>query len=341
MRTSNEFKTLKVLGGAAAMAGAVALAVSCGGGGGDDDAAPPVNEQPTAIDTAGVTSAITDFGGLVAVCQDGTTGVLRSAHAPSLVRAILIGSPVLRGSALGLPTERPQALGTTPPADQLGSCGGRYGYRNYSHLDGVTRATLAFEGYCQLDSDTGDKQTMNGGITFVNTATPTATGPITTQLEASTSTALTSVTKNAAGTVTSAQTTNFTAFKMVVGVPGGAPTAAKPNVISMGEITVRNDANGKVYRETNYALTQYVNEVGNTEWTMTGRGYRSAGTYFDIATTQPMVQSTSGDILSGKIAFTGANGSNAVATVVPASTLQVKMTINGTALTSVPACATR
>jgi hypothetical protein len=337
MRNRQEFQVLKILGGVAVVAGAAALAASCGGGGGDGGE----SAQAATIDTAGVNSAIADFGGMVAICQDGMTGSMRSAHAPSLAAKALRVSQVLHGQALGVPTEHPQALSGTPPADQLGSCGGRYGYRNYSHVNGVTTATLSFESYCQLDSSTGDKQTVNGGIDFVNTATPTASGPITTQLDASTSAALSIVTQNPAGATVGSETINFTAFKMAVGVPGGTPTAAKPNLISMAEISVKNNTTGKTYRETGYALSEYENAAGNTEWTMTGRGYRSGGTYFDIATTQPMVENPSGDVVGGKITFTGANGSNAVATVVPGSTLQMKLAVNGTPVSSVPACTVR
>ena len=34
------------------------------------------------------------------------------------------------------------------------------------------------------------------------------------------------------------------------------------------------------------------------------RGYRSNGSYYDIATTQPMVEDADGDLVSGVITFT-------------------------------------
>jgi hypothetical protein len=331
-------KTVRILFGVTAVAAVAAIVSSCGSGGGDDDQG--VTGSPATIDTASVTSAVNDFGGLVAICQDGVSGGLVSARAPGLPGALLRSSAVLHGRDVLSQQGRARilALTSTPPADQLGSCGGRFGYRNYTHVNGVTTATLAFENYCDLDSDTGDKQTVNGGFSFVNTATPTDSGPITTRLEASTSTPVSIVTKNAVGATVSAQTLSLSNFKMVVGVPGGSPTAAKPNVMSLDEVLVKNDVTGKSYRETGFSVTQYENAAGNAEWMVTGRGYRSGGTYFDIATTQPMVEGPNGGFLSGRIAFTGANNSTAVATVVPGTTPQMKMTVNGVPLTSVPAC---
>jgi hypothetical protein len=206
------------------------------------------------------------------------------------------------------------ALGSTPPADSLGDCGGRSGYRNYSHVSGVKTATLAFEGYCTVDSSTGEKQTIDGSIAFVNTATPTASGPITTQMSADTSKALTLVVKSSSGAAVSLQTMSFTAFKMAVGVPGGTPTATNPNVMSIAEMSVTDNDTGKTYRETDYLLRQYGrhrHHRDDLQWTRLPQ----QRTYFDIATTKPIVES-SGDLLSGTIAFTGANGSNAVATLV-------------------------
>ena len=42
--------------------------------------------------------------------------------------------------------------------------------------------------------------------------------------------------------------------------------------------------------------------------------------------------------LSGVITFTGANGTTAVATLVPGPTPQATLTVNGVPVTAVPAC---
>ncbi|MBE0549445.1 MAG: hypothetical protein IH627_17690 [Rubrivivax sp.] len=333
MKTYKTPSPLTVLGTVAVVAGAVALASSCGGGGGGSD---EPQASAATIDTAGVTSAINDFGGIVGICKE-ATGAMRIERKLAVAQA-------LRGAmgpgARSAPpfTKTRLALGSTPPADQLGDCGGRFGYRDYSHVNGVTTATLSFDNYCSLDSSTGERQSVDGAIAFVNTATPTASGPITTQLVADASRPLTVAVQSSTGASVSSQTLNFTGFKTVVGVPGGTPTAASPNVMSLTDLTVKNNTTGKTYRESNYLLKQHETPAGNTEMTFSGRGYRSNGSYFEIATTQPVVLNADGDTVSGVFTFTGANGSNAVATLVPGSTMQATLTVNGVPVTSVPVC---
>jgi hypothetical protein len=125
MRTSGDSTSLKLIAGVAVAAGAVALGGSCGGGGGGDDEA-----LPTAIDMASVTSAIGEFGGFVAICQQGTSGRMHSARALKLLPALLRGGTRDAGTLAARPIKRALALTSTPPADSLGDCGGRMGYRD-------------------------------------------------------------------------------------------------------------------------------------------------------------------------------------------------------------------
>lgn len=341
MKVVRQSRSFKVAGSVLVLAGAAGLVSSCGGGGGGDDAVvvvPPPTTGAASIDTASVNKALADFGGLVSVCQDGTSGAMQGARLTGLSTSVKQAVALLQGQRFATPTKHALALSGTPPADQLGSCGGRFGYRNYSHLNGTTTATLSFENYCQSGAKAGDTQTMNGSIAFVNTATPTASGPITTQIDANSSSGVTTVTKNAAGATLNAETVSFTGFKMVIGVPGGTPTAAKPDVMALADVAVRNDVTGKTYRQTGYSVSGFEEANGNSQWTMSGRGYRSDGSYYELTTPQPIVQNADGDTVSGQFRFTGSNGSNALATVVPGSTLQVKLSVNGTAMSSLPAC---
>lgn len=340
MKVDRQSRFLKVAGSVLMLTGAAGLVSSCGGGGDGGSevvVVPPPTAGAATIDTAGVNKALADFGGLVSVCQDGT-GAVQGAALTGMSTSVKQALALMQGQRFATPTKHALALGGTAPADQLGSCGGRFGYRNYSHLNGVTTASLAFENYCQSGAKAGDTQTVNGSIAFVNTATPTASGPITTQIDANSSNGVTTVTKNAAGATLTAETVAFTGFKMVVGVPGGTPTAAKPDVMSIADMTIKNDVTGKTYRQTGYSVSGFEEANGNSQWSMTGRGYRSDGSYYDLTTPQPIVQNASGDTVSGQFRFAGSNGSNAVATVVPGSVLQVKLSVNGTAMSSLPAC---
>lgn len=334
MSSIGNTRCLKLCSGLAVAAGGVILISSCGGG---DGGAPP-SGGPAVIDTASVTRAVADFGTAISVCQDGVSGGVQSARWAGRSPSIRQAMAALQQPLIGLSTKRALALTSTPPADRLGACGGRMGYRNYSHLNGTTTATLAFENFCQNGEEPGQTQLTNGSIHFVNTATPTASGPVTTQLDASSTGVLTTVLKSAAGATVSANALSFSGFKMVVGVPGGTPTAANPDVMTMTEMTLRNDVTGKSYRQTGYRVSGHEDAAGNSSWTLTGRGYRSDGSYFDITTPQPMVQDEDGDTVSGQMRFAGANTSNVVATLVPGATLQVKLSVNGAPLTSVPAC---
>ncbi len=333
MRKFKHSNVLSLAGASAVAAGTLALVASCGGGGGDSA---PVETKAT-IDSAGVATAIADFEGIVGICQDSATGAMRAGRKLSAAAMLHEGIKLTTGTLPPM-TKTRLALTGTPPPDELGSCGGRMGYRNYSHVNGVTTATLAFEDYCMADTDTGEKDRISGRIAFVNTATPTASGPITTQLVADTSEPLTFVVQDAGGATVSSQTLSFSGFKMAVGEPGGTPTAAKPDVMSMTDMTVKSNDTGKTYRQSNYLLRQYETPAGNVERTMTGRGYRSNGSYYEFATTQPMVEDADGDLVSGEITFTGTNGTTAVATLVPGPTLQATLTVNGVPVTSVPAC---
>ncbi len=334
MRTYQASRPLIYASGLATAAGFVVLAASCGGG--SDDAK---TETPAAIDSAGVTSAIADFGGFGNVCTNGAAALSAKRRTPV---TIMLSQSLKIATRNAIPQSKGRlALGSTPPPDELGDCGGRMGYRNYSHLSGTTTATLAFEDYCSLDADTGGRQIVNGAIAFVNTGTPSASGPITSQLTADTTTPVVVTERDAGGVAVNTQTLNFTGFKMAVGVPGGSPTAANPDVMTLTSLSSTDSASGKVYRQSNWRLTQFETASGGSQASFSGRGYRSSGAYFDITTPQPVIQDADGDTVSGQLRFDGANGSYAVATMVPGPTMQVTLSVNGVPVTSgVPACST-
>lgn len=332
MRTFRSSKVSLGIGVWVVLAGGGLLATSCGG----DPDAPPV-EKAAVIDTASVTSAIGMADGFIGICSGGVAGGLQAERRLQVVAALRSGMRLAARTATP-GTQRRLALGSTAPPDQLGDCGGRMGYRNYTHTSGVTAATLSFEGYCQLDSDTGERQVVDGAIRFTNTGTPTADGPVTTRLVADTTTPVTVQVRTAAGATVGSQTLSFSGFDMRVGVPGGTPTAANPDRMSMTEMSSRDGETGKTYRQANLVVEQYETASGNTVATLNGKGYRSDGSSYQMATTQPIVQDPYGDTVSGVVTFTGANSSIAVATLVPGATLQATLTVNGVPVTSVPAC---
>ncbi len=241
------------------------------------------------------------------------------------------------GSALVVPTPS----GTTvpvKPADRLGSCGGRMTYPAYSHLSGVTTATRLFDDYCTSDSETGERQIISGSFDFVSTGTPTASGPITTKISATSPVGLALVKQDAAGKVLSSQVLAFNNFVYTVGVPGGNPTAANPSSYTIDELTVTDKLTNNVHRETDAKMIFLGTAEGGQQYTMSAHGYRANGESFEVNTTSPVISDAYGSTLSGAIAFTGANNTVAVATFVPGEVSQATMTVNGVAVSGLPAC---
>lgn len=322
------------------------LAASCGGGGGggSDGSSGGTGGTPTApvattLDTAGVAKAIPEISQLVPVCRPASGDA-----APDVKNLPTSNSPwgtrlaTLREMSKGRGTPvSVKSLGPTKPADVLGDCGGRRGYTAYSHVNGVTTGTLTFDNYCSTDSSTGERQVVSGSIAFVNTGTPSASGPITSRVEANSPGGLTLRTQDATGKVLSTQSMSFTNFLYAVGVPGGTPTSTKPDVLSADEFRYTTAA-GQAYRETNYALRQWNTADGGEQMTISGRGYRSDGSYFDVSTPTPVTSDASGRTTAGQIVIAGAGDSKAVMTMVPGSTTQATMTVNGSPVTSVPVC---
>jgi len=330
-----ELGRMELVGGGVAIIALAAIVASCGGGGGGDETA----ATAATLDSAGVTKAATEMAGFVNVCQAAVGGreAPTSAASPLPIGQLMTALSMQRHPGVSVMTEKAKAYGSTAPADTLGSCGGRYGYPTYSHSSGVTTAVLQFTDYCTTGSD-GNKQVINGSLSFVNTATPTATGPITSKWEGTTA-GLTSVTRNASGTVVNSQTMSFDKLGYTVGVPGGAPTSANPDKLTAAEFKVVDNQAGKTYRQTGYALVTFETATGGSQTTLTGRGYRSDGSYYDITTPTPLTMNASGAVTGGAMAFNGAAGNTAVATFVPGATLQVTMTVNGTPVTGLPTCA--
>lgn len=327
------WETFGVVGGGLAVVAAAALVASCGGGGGGGGD-PGVLAT---IDNASVTKAATDFAGFMPLCQGtASPSSLRGRTSPAMARALALLAKHQQLRAGAAPTMKALAYTSTVPAPVNGTCGGRMSYPTYSHTNGVTTAVLEFSNFC-MGSAGQEQDIINGNLSFVNTATPTPTGPITSKWEGST-TGLTSVAKNAAGTTLSSQTVSFDKLAYTVGVPGGVPTSAQPDTVSAAELTLKNNLTGKTYRQTNYAMTMFATPTGGEQMSLSGRGYRSDGSYFDISTTTPLVMDANGAYVGGALTFSGAGGNTAVATLVPGNTLQATLTVNGTPLAGLPAC---
>jgi len=323
--------------GALAMA-AAALVVSCGGGGGGGGDAPAATA--TVIDTASVTKGIAAVSALIPICSSPSAAQLapiQSNQASS--KTVWLAKKFALSQS---PQRRILALSSTKPADTLGSCGGRMTYPDYSHANGVTTATFAFDNYCTVDTNTSERLVLNGSIALVDTGTPSASGPIRSKLEASSPAGVTLTIQDATGRPLDAVLISFSNFLYTVGVPGGVPTSASPDRVTLGELRATTQATAqtpsKTYRATGFSAETFTTASGGQQLSASARGYRSNGEYYDVATSVPLVLDATGTPTAGAVTFTGANGSTAVATLVPGSVLQATLTVNGTPLAGMPAC---
>jgi len=326
-------RTLAKVGMVLALVAGSSVIVTCGGGGSS-----PSGDQAT-IDLASVERAIDEVSTAIPICQQGGAAASRLGAAPAPpVTPWLTGLLELRRSGVLRPTLSLQGLGPTKPADEFGDCGGRMTYTDYSHSGGVTQGVLAFESYCEVNDNTGERNISSGQIAFVNTGTPSASGPITQRIEADSPNGITVVTRTAAGAEVGNQNFRFTDYLYVAGVPGGDPTASSPDRLTLADGRLTDNKTGKVYRQTSLSVTYFQTTAGGEQLSVSGRGYRSNGDWYQVSTPTPVTSDANGDILGGALAFGGAGNTTATMTLVPGPRLQGTMRVNGTPVTNVPAC---
>lgn len=321
--------------GAMAVATAASLIASCGGDGNDDT--PLASGSPTTIDVPSVTKGITAVSALIPVCSTPGASQKAAVQGEATPKIVWLAKKLAQSQR---PQVRILALTSIPPADTLGDCGGRTTFptSSYSHASGVTTATLAFENYCTVNTSTGNRALVNGTINFVDTGTPSPTGPIRSKIEAHSPASLTIITQDATGKQIDSDVITFNTLLYTVGVPGGIPTASNPDQFRLDELKVTNTATGKVYRETDYTMAMFQTASNGLQFTGGGRSYRTGGEYFDVSTNSPIIVDSARKPVSGAVTFTGANGSTAVATLLPGDLFQATMTVNGTPLAGMPAC---
>ncbi|HSW27955.1 MAG TPA: hypothetical protein VLH75_00560 [Longimicrobiales bacterium] len=293
----------------------------------------------TEITVASVETGIGEFSSVMPICRkSGGQAPSASSELPPDASVWLEKAFDLHRSAAVQGGFTKRNLTSTKPADQMGECGGRITYPVYNHSNGTTTGTYAFQSYCSIDDDTGERVTLNGEMTFTNTGTPSSSGPITTKIEASSPAGITEVTKSPSGAQVSSRKIAFEDYAYTPGVPDGEPTSSKPDKLTAKSFSVTDQVTGKTYRQTDYSMTYFTTASGGEQMSVSGRGYRSNGESFEVSTSSPVTSNANGDFTGGAITFKGGNNTSAVLTVVPGSTLQGTMTVNGQPVTSVPVC---
>ncbi len=332
MKKSTKISTL----GAIAIAASAGLVVSCGGGGDSNDDGPLA--PAATINAESVAEGIELVSALIPVCSG--PGVSQMAAIQGDLAPAKIVWLAKKFAQAQSPQRRILALGSVPPADMLGGCGGRLTYpaSAYSHLNGVTTATLAFENYCTVNTDTNTRLVLSGNLAFVDNGTPSASGPIRNWISADSPAGVTIATQDANGQAIDSMVVSFSNFRYTVGIPGGDPTAASPDRFTLGELATTTQSTGKTYRATGVSAEMFATPSGGEQATISGRAYRSNGEYVDVTTSTPLVLDVNGNPTAGALRFSGANDSFAVATLMPGAVMQATMTVNGTPLAGMPAC---
>jgi hypothetical protein len=306
------------------------LVVACGSTGSSG--------EQTEIDIEAAERGIEQLSTVVPICQGGSN--LRSGQpqvAPQGFAWLTRIRELQRLAGLQIGTGM-ESLSPTRPDDLFGDCGGRVTWPTYNHANGTTSGTLQFDDFCTVSVTTGERNTVDGTISFVNNGTPGAFGPITTSTEADSPGGITFLTQTSGGTTVTSQKVIFTDYLYEPGVPGGIANASNPNEVRVGDSRVTDQLENRTYRQANLLLTDFTTGSGGEQVTVSGRAFRSGGEYFDMSTSSPLLSNSSGDFLGGQITFSGAAGSQAVMTLVPGPTLQATLTVNGTPVTNVPAC---
>jgi hypothetical protein len=226
---------------------------------------------------------------------------------------------------------------TTQPADKAGVCGGTLSYNGYSHVSGATGGTftfpITFTNYCTTDSTTGNKTYINGTLSAIDTRV----SEVTTQLTANIP-LITIVEKTPAGTTVSSQTIALSGFKYVPSISSGAVVDISnlPGKFTISTLEAKSVENGKTteYKVANVDISTS-KSGSDTRLSMSARVYRGTAGYSDLVTdsNNPLVIDSSQNIKSGKMSFTGANGTKATLTAVSGGTGQTfNVDVNGITL---------
>ena len=198
------------------------------------------------------------------------------------------------------------------PMEIQGDCGGTMTIGT-SHSNGTTTFTLVFKDFCVSDDTMSPplETKINGKLIARQVGTPSAAGLVISQYTAETDGKLTVETGKEK---VSMALDNFTYTLGVPGVKPGVPTITNPDRIALDQLTVNFETQKRLMTLTDLQAATY--EDGDNKVAEMSSGRFSLGDkgYVDVSTRQPVVINSDGDIVSGAVDFTGANGN--VATVI-------------------------
>lgn len=337
-------KELRQIVTVASIGSAVALLYACGGGGGGGGGFVPTGgggggtlgiytgkTTQATITESSVKETLAGMGDILPSCT--ATGVAKTATDVQL-------STVLKSVKLLVPQPPAKQVGKSvallspsAPSTQTGSCGGTISYPTYSHLSGTTTISVKLDNYCTVDSETGNKTTMNGTINAVDAGTPTNSGPVTTSLTASIP-SLTVVEKTAAGATVSSTSIAMSNFQYVPATGATADVSNLPGTMTLATVEVKmvEGTTTKEFKVDNLTVTT-TKAGADSQVAFSGTLCRGTSGCSAVATSTPLVTDPNQNFKSGVITFTGAGGSKATLTAVTGTGQNFNVNVNGTNLT--------
>jgi hypothetical protein len=155
-------------------------------------------------------------------------------------------------------------------------------------------------------SDPSSSQSsINGSLSFVEDGTPTAAGPSISRYTAS----VNNLAVNADGVETRLNVGNLVYNLGAPGVDPGTPTAASPDRLTIDSFQITYVSQGnKTHRLNNLSASTW--ESGDNNMVSIASGVYVTSTHgsMNISTSAPLTTNADGELVSGQLDLTGANG---------------------------------
>ena len=279
------------------------LISACGGGG--DSAGTPTTSTPADLNPTAVTSSLDNIGTYMPGCE-AVAATAQSAGIRETVRKLSALSELV-ATFKGNQTKASKAA--LPPIEAQtiqGDCGGTAAISS-THASGDTTFSVSFDHFCSQDASdpTSTQSTINGSLNFVEDGTPTDAGPSISRYTAS----VTNLAVNADGVETKL---NLGSLVYTLGAPGvepGIPTEASPDRLSIDSLKVTYVSQGnKTHQLNNLSASTWESGDNNLVSIASGVYVTSTHGSINIATSAPLTMNTDGELVSGQLDLTGANG---------------------------------
>lgn len=278
---------------------------ACGGGGGGGGSG---SAQAT-ITVEEATENVDTVASVVANC-DATPSAKISIEGTNMLRELVEVSRAMVAENIAKGRMVTRIKAASPVS---GSCADSPGvaYVDSTHANGITDYTIDFQDYCAEGPD--GNSFYKGVLTAKEVGTPSDSGPIISELQMATE----ELEVKPGGATGDTVLVTLQNARTVYGVPDtwapGTPTAADPDLTTVGRLKVDVATRGEVHELSGVSVTREGGDVATVKVTA-GRYINPEGKYVDIATpaAEPaVIDIAAAEVTSGALEATGAGGSTA------------------------------